>query len=90
MDEGGNNLWVSPVLDGGERICTLECKVLFIPPERVPVTKGNPVVVVFFFSLFLLFFNEPPYLIAFCMSSLLFDCYLNGLSVCLVLVVDLL
>lgn len=30
------------------------------------------------------------YKITFCMSSLLFDCYLNGLSVCLVLVVNLL
>lgn len=41
-----------------------------------------PVVVFFLLSLFCK--------IAFCMSSLLFDCYLNGLSVCLVLVVDLL
>lgn len=57
--------------------------MLFIPLERVPVSKGNPVV-------FSSFFNDRTDQIAFCMSSLSFDCYLNGLSVCLVLVVDLL
>lgn len=45
LDGGGNNLWVSPAHAGGEymgseSICTLECKVLFILQESVPVSKG--------------------------------------------------
>lgn len=68
---------------GNGSICILECKVLFILQEIVPVSKGNVAPGWFFFFLSLF------YKIAFCMSSLLLDCYLNGLSVCLVLVVDL-
>lgn len=47
----------------------------------MPVSKGDQCLSVGFSSLF--------YKITFCMSSLLFDCYLNALSVCLVRVVHL-
>lgn len=66
------NLWV----------CILECKVLFILQEVVPVSRGEDVSQLGFFFLVL-------QSITFCMSSLLFDWYSNALSVCLVLVVNL-
>lgn len=69
---------------GNGQVCILECKVLFILQELVPVSKGNMSPTCFLF--FLLVLQS----ITFCMSSLLFDRYSNALSVCLVLVVNLL
>lgn len=67
---------------GNGSVCILECKVLFILQEIVPVSKGNVSPGWFFFLVL--------QSITFCMSSVLFDWYSNALSVCLVLVVNLL
>lgn len=64
------------------QIVHLDCKVLFILQEIVPTPRETCLPVVYFCLLF--------YKIAFCMSSLSFDCYLNALSVCSVPLVDLL
>lgn len=73
---------VSVENEGSGQVCTLECKVLFIPAGNRASLKGKCILLGFLFLILNLWH--------FCMSSLLFDWYSNALSVCSVLVVILL
>lgn len=57
--------WVNVGYMGNGLVCILECKVLFILQETVPVSKGHVSPSWFFFLVL--------QSITFCMSSLLFD-----------------